>query len=282
MLTCGIIARMTHLLSHADILKPGAMIHLARATLTTARPKALHTHDYFEVFWVQNGTVRHHTPAGMERLGEGDLILLSPGQAHAIQGKGEHAMIVSISIHPDVVNGLNERHASIWSAGDAPMKRHRDMRQLTALNHAALVLEASACNGLAAEAFLLPLLSDMQANPAPQDAPDWLARALTEAQKAPVFQEGAAGFVAQTGRAHAHVSRTMRKVTGQSPSEYINTVRMTHAARSLTTDNEPVSQIAADCGIPNMAHFHKLFRAHHGMTPLQYRQQYQRNVVQPA
>jgi len=273
---------MTQILSHKDILKPGTMIHLARATLTTARPKVLHGHDYFEVFWVQNGTVRHHTPSGMDRLGEGDMILLSPGHTHGIQGKGEHAMIVSISIHPDVVNGLNARHAGIWPASKSPARLFRDIRQLTALNHAALVLENSPCNALAAEAFLLPLLSDLQANPAPEDAPDWLARALAEAQKAPVFQEGAAGLVAQTGRAHAHVSRTMRKVTGQSPSEYINAVRMTHAARALTTDNDAVSQIAADCGIPNMAHFHKLFRAHHGMTPLQYRQQYQRNVVQPA
>jgi len=91
-----------------------------------------------------------------------------------------------------------------------------------------------------------------------------------------------AGFVAQTGRAHAHVSRTMRKFTGMSPSEFINDIRMAYAARTLTTDNEAVGQIATDCGIPNMAHFHKLFRAHHGMTPLQYRQQFQRNVVQPS
>lgn len=273
---------MTQILRHKDILRPGAMIHLARATLTTARPKALHSHDYFEVFWVQNGTVRHHVPTGMERLDEGDMILLSPGQTHAIQGKGNHAMIVSISIHPDVVNGLNARHPGIWPGGNAPARLHRDIRQLSALNHAALMLEASPLNSLAAEAFLLPVLSDLQANPAPQDAPDWLARALAAAKTAPVFQEGAAGLVAQTGRAHAHVSRTMRKVTGQSPSEYINQVRMDHAARALTTDNEPVSQIAADCGIPNMAHFHKLFRVHHGMTPLQYRQRYQRNVVQPA
>jgi len=273
---------MTQLLRHADILQNDAMIHLARATLSTARPKALHKHDYYEVFWVQNGTVRHHTDAGTDRLHEGDLLLLSPGQSHAVQGKGEHALIVSISIHPDVVNDLNARHPGSWPLGAHPSKMFRDVRQLAALNHAALALEASNANALAAEAFLLPLLSDLQSNPAPKDAPDWLAQALQAAQTAPVFQEGAAGLVAQTGRAHAHVSRTMRKVTGQSPSEYINAVRMSHAARALTTDNEPVSQIAADCGIPNMAHFHKLFRTHHGITPLQYRQQYQRNVVQPV
>lgn len=273
---------MTQTLRHKDILLPGTMIHLARATLTTARPKTLHEHDYFEVFWVQNGMVRHHSRTGAEWLNEGDLILVAPGQAHAMQGKGDHAMIVSISIHPHVIKGLTKRHKDIWPVSDTPYKTFRDIRQLSTLNHAALTLETSPCTALAAEAFLLPLLSELQSKPVAENAPDWLARALTAAQTAPVFQEGAAGLVAQTGRAHAHVSRTMRKITGQSPSEYINSIRMSHAARALTTDDEPVSEIAASCGIPNMAHFHKLFRAHHGMTPLQYRQQFQRNVVQPA
>ena len=75
----------------------------------------------------------------------------------------------------------------------------------------------------------------------------------------------------------------MRKHLGQTPSDYINAIRMRHAARALTTDSAPISEIAAYCGIPNMSHFHKLFRAAHGATPLQYRQQqFQRQVVQPS
>jgi AraC family cel operon transcriptional repressor len=50
----------------------------------------------------------------------------------------------------------------------------------------------------------------------------------------------------------------------------------------LITDGEAISDIAADCGIPNMSHFHKLFRDAHGMTPLQYRQRFQRQIVQPT
>jgi AraC family cel operon transcriptional repressor len=74
----------------------------------------------------------------------------------------------------------------------------------------------------------------------------------------------------------------MRKYVGQTPSDYINQIRMRHAARALTTDNEAISEIAADCGIPNMSHFHKLFRETHGLTPLQFRQKFQRQVVQPT
>ena len=87
--------------------------------------------------------------------------------------------------------------------------------------------------------------------------------------------------MALTGHSHPHVSRAMRRYLGQSPSEYVNRQRMTYAARLLTTDHDPLPEIAEACGIPNLSHFHKLFRTRYGMTPLQYRQQFQRHVVQP-
>ncbi len=277
---------MIQILRHKDILQSSTQIRLTRATLTTARPKALHDHDFHELFWVQNGKVRHHLPDGGETLAEGDLVFLRPGQPHALQGRGEHALVVSLCVHPKTIQALAKRHPSLnghlfWSVGD-PVHTHRDIRQLAALNHAAMQLERSICDTLAAEAFLLPLCADLTADLYPGDMPMWLTTACTAAKNPAVFRDGAAGLVALTGKAHPHVSRMMRKHLGLTPSDYINQIRMTYAARALTTDGDPISQIAADCGIPNMSHFHKLFRAAHGLTPLQYRQKYQRHVVQPG
>lgn len=282
----AIIVNMTQILRHKDILRHGAQTHLTRATLAPTRPRNLHGHDFFELFWVQNGTVRHHLPTQTQTLREGDVVFLRPGHQHALQGRGEQALVVSICFHPDTIKALAKRHPSVeghlfWSKGD-PIQTHRDIRQLAALNHAAVQLERSLCDTLAAEAFLLPLCADLTAQSFPTDVPIWLANACLAAKDPEVFRDGSAGLVARTGKAHPHVSRMMRKYLGQTPSDYINEIRMSHAARALTTDSEPVSEIAADCGIPNMSHFHKLFRATHGVTPLQYRQKFQRDVVQPG
>lgn len=276
---------MIQTLRHKDILSTGAQAHLTRATLTPARPKQLHNHDFFELFWVQNGTVRHHTSAGIESLHEGDIVFVQPGQHHALQGRGEHALVVSICFHPQTVKALAKRHPSVdghlfW-AKEGPVQKHRDIRQLAALNHAAVMLEQSLCDTLAAEAFLLPLCADLTAEAFPQVLPDWLSDACIAAKDPSVFRLGSAGLVAHTGKAHPHVSRMMRKYLGQTPSDYVNEIRMGYAARALVTDSEPVSEIAAECGIPNMSHFHKLFRAAFGATPLQYRHKFQRQVVQP-
>ncbi|MGJ8622655.1 MAG: AraC family transcriptional regulator [Yoonia sp.] len=277
---------MMKMLRHKDILRTGRQIHLTRATLTPARPKALHDHDFFELLWVQNGTVRHHQQTGITTLQEGDMVFIQPGQPHALQGRGDHAFVVSICFHPATIKSLAKRHPSMqghlfWSP-TGPVQRHRDMRQLAALNHAAVQLERSLGDTLAAEAFLLPLCAELTADAFPPDMPTWLAAACLAAREPDVFRNGSAGLVAVAGKAHAHVSRMMRRHLGQTPSDYINAIRMDYAARALATDSDAVTQIAADIGIPNMSHFHKLFRATYDITPLQYRQRFQRQIVQPV
>ena len=96
-------------LHHADILPSGSVIHLTRAELATTRPKALHTHDFVEIFWVQNGVVRHHQPDATTTLVEGDMILLRPGQPHALQGKGDAGLVVSLALHPALTASLDAR-----------------------------------------------------------------------------------------------------------------------------------------------------------------------------
>lgn len=261
------------------------MTRLTRATLTPARPRHLHDHDFYELFWVQNGQIRHHLPQGAETLDEGDIAFISAGQSHALQGRGAHALVVSIAFHPDLIAGLAARHPAmqgqLFWAQSGYIRKHRGIRALAALNHAAGHLERSSCDTLAAEAFLLPLCAELIDQKLPTDMPAWLSDACLAAKEPEVFRNGSAGLVARAGKAHPHVSRMMRKYLGQTPSDYVNGIRMAHAARALTTDDEPVAVIAAGCGIPNMSHFHKLFREAHGMTPLQYRQQFQRQLVQP-
>ncbi|MEM8537327.1 MAG: helix-turn-helix domain-containing protein [Pseudomonadota bacterium] len=273
-------------LKHRDILRNGAKVHLTRALLQARRPKVLHGHDFYELVWVQNGRVRHHLPTGPRDLTEGDAAFLRPGQTHGLQGRGDDALVVSVSMHPDVISTMPERHPRLaghlfWTDGP-PEHAHRDIRQLAALNQAAVALEKSKHDTLSTEAFLLPLCAELIVEAFPPSVPKWLAAACLAAHDPAVFREGSAGLVAYTGKAHAHVSRSMRKYLGVTPSAYVNDLRAAFAARALATDTIPVNVVAQEVGVPNMSHFHKLFRAAYGMTPLQYRQHFQREIVQPT
>jgi AraC family cel operon transcriptional repressor len=276
-------------LTYRDILKPGDQVHLTRATLSTSRPAQRHDHDFFELIWVQNGRARHHLGGETLDLTEGDVLFIRPTDSHALQGRGDEALVVSITFHPSLIAELGTRHPALggqffWSSAPHPVCVHRDSRQLAEVNQAALRLERAERSALSAECFLLPLMTALLelSQPLPQGAPDWLVAACAAARDPRVFRDGAAGFARVAGRAHPHVSRTVRRFLNQSPSDYVNTQRMAFAARRLAGSSDSIAEIATDCGIPNLSHFHKLFRSAHGMTPLHYRKAHQRDVVQPG
>lgn len=275
-------------LAASDTFAPDDAFVLSRAELDTRRPPMLHTQDFHELVWVQNGTVRLHTATGKRDLSEGDLLFISPDQPHGLQGRGEASIVVSIAIRPGVIKAIGNRHEDLadvafWANVDAPLVTHRDIRQLATLNHSALQLERSPRRKLYLEAFLMPLLVALDRTPEGMGdaAPTWLIAACSAAHNPSVFREGAAGFVAATGRAHPHVSRTMRHFMGQTPSDYINRLRMDHAARQLSGTSDTLAEIATDCGLPNLSHFHKLFLTTHGETPQRYRRARQASLIQP-
>ena len=86
--------------------------------------------------------------------------------------------------------------------------------------------------------------------PLPEDAPDWLARALAAARDPAGVPRRGAGAGPGRRPAHPHVSRTVRRYLDQTPSDYVNARRMDHAARRLVGSADTLAEIAAECGIP--------------------------------
>lgn len=62
-----------------------------------------------------------------------------------------------------------------------------------------------------------------------------------------------------------------KKVMGMSFLEYVNYKKIKKAERILLTKDVNVSQVAESIGIPNMAHFYKVFRKYNNCSPNEYR-----------
>ncbi|WP_052444160.1 AraC family transcriptional regulator [Flammeovirga sp. OC4] len=54
-------------------------------------------------------------------------------------------------------------------------------------------------------------------------------------------------------------------------TQYLNEFRIHIICQELQDSNQPVTQIAMDCGYENMSYFHRQFKQVIGMTPAQYR-----------
>lgn len=107
--------------------------------------------------------------------------------------------------------------------------------------------------------------------------PRWQAKRLVayieENLDQPIRSEN---LTALTGSSASHFFRTFKATFGQTPFGYIASRRIERAQQMMLTTNQPLSQIALDCGLCDQSHLTRLFRRLVGTTPSEWRREYAR------
>jgi AraC-like DNA-binding protein len=67
------------------------------------------------------------------------------------------------------------------------------------------------------------------------------------------------------------LSRTIKKLTGKTYTELVQTKRLNQAAFLLNSTNMPVSDVGYAVGYDNLSYFHRIFKNRYGVSPKQYR-----------
>ena len=75
-------------------------------------------------------------------------------------------------------------------------------------------------------------------------------------------------------------NRIFRKLTGQSPRQYLLHHKIETAKGLLARTDLPLSQIAFQCGFYDASDFGKRFREIEGLTPKQYRNNLQKLILE--
>lgn len=78
-------------------------------------------------------------------------------------------------------------------------------------------------------------------------------------------------YAAQQNVSISWFLRCFRQVTGQTPMQYILSLRMTNAISLMRNTDWNLTQIAAAVGYDDPLYFSRLFRRHKGMSPSAYR-----------
>jgi AraC-like DNA-binding protein len=101
-----------------------------------------------------------------------------------------------------------------------------------------------------------------------------LARAL-EHLRAHFTEEVPVGrLAALAGLSVRQFERRFRHHLKTTPQEFLIKMRVSHACGLLRESNQPLGEIALDCGFYDQSALTRHFRKHMGMTPLRYRRAY--------
>lgn len=73
----------------------------------------LHTHDYFQIYYIKNGKILHHLESSAAELSAGDVFILPPDIPHYIQELGGEVDFYSLSFTPSYFQSLKENNKLI-------------------------------------------------------------------------------------------------------------------------------------------------------------------------
>lgn len=259
--------------------------HFIRKDLPEALPLLEHNHDYFELMLVDQGQVHHWINGVEELLGRGHMVFLRPSDVHALQGvPGTGARILNVMFRAETATHLGERYNDelsgrfFWQKGLLPASLRLHGPQLERAVNSMQVLQTSHRSLARIETFLLSVMTHAldAGDVTDERAPGWLLAACRATREPRVFRQGASGFLAEAGRSHEHVCRQAKRYLGLSPTQYVNRIRVQHAAMLLAGTDRSLEDLAAYCGFENLSYFHRLFRNQYGTTPNSYRQRHKK------
>ena len=263
-----------------QFVPPGQHYHFAQGFFDSSVPKHFHDHDFHEVFWVEQGSGWHHINHRKRPLREGMVVWVRDTDIHALSAEEAGSMrIANLAFSKRHWEDLIKRY---FPAEKDPMQGTAASREfspgldgLLIIKRLAQRLDTAIRSRAQLDLFLLEMMFlGRHAAPVENRSPviaDWLQAACDGIKNPKHLEVGLESFYRLAGRSPDHVARACRRQLGISPTEVVNSARLEHAATRLTASDDSILDIADECGLPNMAHFYKLFAARFGTTPRRYR-----------
>ncbi len=229
-----------------------AALHAAVTTLRS-EPTRPHGHDFHEAMLVLEGDLLHLVNGEEERLAPGDLRVLGPADVHRFEARA--ARFANVALPAPFVAGFEALTGAAMSAVTPDPRPAFD---------AALAAHARGAGPLDAAAFLLALARG--ASPR-EPGPVWLVAARRALAGDADLRAGLAAMRAAAGTSDEHLSRVHSAVHGVPPSAFLARRRLARAAELLATTDLPVEAVGLRVGYASASHFHRAFRAAHGLAP---------------
>ncbi len=86
-------------------------------------------------------------------------------------------------------------------------------------------------------------------------------------------------IASEIGMSPSALSRFFKEKTGKTLTDYILSIRLGDASRSLIDTSMNISEICYASGFNNLSNFNRLFRRSKGMSPKEFRQMYKKHKI---
>ena len=249
--------------------------HIARTIVRRGQSTYAHSHDFPELFLVEQGSGIHHANARTYVLRPGVLALVAPHDVHHFEcAQGDPLEFINLALSPRWLDAF----IATLSPVPAALPSLSGHLQLAAAEHEACArtLQQLLADG-GSDPTLLPaaMAQIMRALCRPHDGnktepPEWLARWRNALFSCRGVGQPLRYWQEQAGVSPEHLARSCRKYYGESPRGLIVRARLDWACDQLRRGDIRIVDLAYDAGFDNLSYFYRCFRRAYGCTPLDW------------
>lgn len=243
----------------------------------------LHTHEYWELFIVSDGTTVHHLndkPAVMQK---GSACLIRPQDKHKLVCyPNQSVQTITFMIKPAYMQALLAFYDLDELNFQSDLSFTLNPIQLNSIMQNTLVIQSmvfsdlkekeTRCRLLFAE--LISILINQKIVKL-KKMPACVIQ-LLETLSNPLLREVSIkkDLASIANYSYSNVLRIFKKYTGYTISQYVQTTKINYAMELLKNSDMRIIEIAETIGYDSIANFNRLFKRNTGLTPTEFRKKY--------
>lgn len=245
-----------------------------------------HTHPFWEIFFIIEGSVTHYLNGVPKRLNEGDAVLIRPGDRHYFKNttlKYEHRdLYLNTLTFKNLCDIFNENLYPFFCGCDGlisvPIERTYQVSLLNILDE--LYMEQDTCDNekiatlhIPAATILLGFFAKKyfaKQDERTKEFNEFLIKMNTEKYLCASLDE----VVEMSNYSHSYLCKIFKERTGKTLKYYHLELKMNYAVELLKNHRLSILEISNKLGYSSLSHFIKVFKSHTAMTPNTYRKSF--------
>ncbi len=243
--------------------------------LNYSNDEFFHNHEYYECFYIREGTIYHEINGQTKLLSTGDAVIIAPGYSHAfkrIQGKNcsHRDNMISVELFENCCNFLDDDILEkLRAEGYIFFTLPHDYLEIFEQNIISYITSNNTLQRLKYEKFLVCSLLGYIVMPCktPLNTNDFSAKCLYVVNDVFTRRDAIQSFYSALPYNKSYLSKRFKDSFGVTITDYINELKIKHAAYLLTVTDLTIPAICDIIGIESIPYFHKLFKKYYGSTP---------------
>lgn len=238
----------------------------------------LHSHDFYEIFFVVKGRAMHLINGVSECCLSGTAELIRPDDCHEYDFINRYDMeIISMGIERSVMEEILdflEIDPKAVTSPKLPLSvtygKGKSEKLCEVLTEISKIADDKKRRSFA-KAEICRLLTDMLRNSSTVlKIPFWLEELISHMSRPENFCEGLKRMLELSHVSQNHLNRELKKYLGLTPTEFINSKRIDYAGQLLLENKYSITEIAGLCGFETSSNFYENFRRIYDLSPKEF------------